>query len=251
VHPGPATFAASLALWRQSLAHCWVPSLLVALLWICAPAWLLRGVLLQQDPFAVLDSAQTVVGSPGFWLSMTGYATVSVLPLTALFACLAASAAGRVVPPLFGLAVALRRLPSALVAATLFTVATPAASFLFLVPGAVLWVMWQLWIVAMLEEGLGPVASLSRSWRLTARGAWWRAATLPTVVAIAAGFAWLLADGMASVMVALLAPDTRHALVYSLAVQCLLGAVLLSAVPASLVLLYRELHAGAAGGAGG
>lgn len=250
VEPDVAGLAESLRLWRRALPMTWVPALLVSLLWIAGPAWMLRGVLLQQDPFAAVDAAQLIVGTGLFWGATCLYLALSVLPLAAMFACLAACAAGRPAPAGLGLGIALRRFPAALAGALVFTFFTTLASFAFVLPGAVLWVMWQLWIVALLEEGVGPFAALARSWRLTAHGSWWRAAALPTLAGVAAIIAWLLADGVASILLALARPDTARAMAYSVAVQCLLGSVLLSLVPAMLVLLYRELRTGngAAGG---
>ena len=90
---------------------------------------------------------------------------------------------GTPAPAAAGFGPAVRALPAGLVAAAIFLVVTTLGTMAFFIPGAYLWGMWQLWLVALVVERIGPLASLRRSWHLMV-GAWWRISTLITLALI-------------------------------------------------------------------
>jgi uncharacterized membrane protein len=61
----------------------------------------------------------------------------------------------------------LARIPTAFVASVLFSLMLFFGFVLFIVPFFVVWLGFQLWVYAVVDQDLGPITSLQESWRLT------------------------------------------------------------------------------------
>ncbi len=171
-------------LYRASLARCWAPALVLALCSAAASMALARMMPTTDDPWLWMEGARSMMMTARCWQLLFIAGAASVLCYGALVAVSHAVAVpGTAAPAAAGFGPALRLLPAALVAAFIFLVATTLGTMAFFVPGAYLWGMWQLWLVALVVERLGPIAALRRSWQLMA-GAWWRITTFITVVFI-------------------------------------------------------------------
>jgi len=85
--------------------------------------------------------------------------------------------------PAFGasFALALRRTPALLGASIVFVIAVITGFCLLIVPGFYVWNRLQLYVVPLLVEPAGAMASLGSSWRVVG-GHWWRTATVVSVL---------------------------------------------------------------------
>jgi hypothetical protein len=182
---------------------------------------------------------QQLAWSGYFWRLMVAVGAVSALLYSAMVADLYAAATGGATPIGAGLLAALRALPGVLVAGTLFVMVTSLASVLFIVPGAYLWGMWQLWLVVLVVERCGPIVSLRRSWHLVA-GHWWRITTLITVVTIIAIIPSLVFDALMSSLMIVTGKDVAHAPSALTVAGIILDVFLLPLVPAALVVAYLD-----------
>jgi hypothetical protein len=108
--------------------------------------------------------------------------------------------------------------------------------------------MWQLWVVALMAEGGGPLAALASSWRLT-RGFWWPAITLTTLATLASLLPLPLANFAVGIVLAPLGLDAGHALTAMLAALAVLASLLMPLLPAALVAVYVDRQRRAAPGA--
>jgi hypothetical protein len=234
-----ATVAETFRLYRAALKHCWLPSLLLALSWGWAATLLDRRLGSSQDPFVWLAQVQVLAWSGYFWRLVAAVSAVSALLYSAMVADLYAAATGGASSAASGLAAALRAFPGALVASVIFLVVTSVGTMLFIVPGAYLWGMWQLWLVVLVVERSGPITALRRSWQLM-EGHWWRITTLITVVTIIAVIPSLVFDALTSAILLLLGRDGTHAPAFITAAAIALDVFLLPLVPAALVVAYLE-----------
>ncbi len=234
-----ASFAGTWRLYRAVLGRCWLPSALLALLWTGLLAGLLGRLSAQDDLLLLVGQVEDLVSSPAFWRLLLAACCVSTVLFCAIIAIVHAVATGGTVGVGAGLARALRALPGAVAAAALYLGLTSLASLLLLVPGAYLWGMWQLWVVVMMAERAGPVASLVRSWALM-RGAWWRATTLATVATVAAVAAPLVVNALAATLAALLGAGAAQAQLVSLLALGICAALAVPLLPAALVAIYVE-----------
>lgn len=121
----------------------------------------------------------------------------------------------------------IRKFPAFFAATMLYSVAVIVGFILLIVPGVYLAGQYCMYMMAVVGENRGPIASLSRSRSLVA-GMWWRTTTVLTVgiliymvLALAAGFMGGIAlsvlgggerGGMGSILEVLI-----HALIYALA----------------------------------
>lgn len=121
----------------------------------------------------------------------------------------------------------IRKFPAFFAATMLYSVAVIVGFILLIVPGVYLAGQYCMYMMAVVGENRGPIASLSRSRALVA-GMWWRTTTVLTVgiliymvLALAAGFMGGIAlsvlgggerGGMGSILEVLI-----HALIYALA----------------------------------
>ena len=124
-----------------------------------------------------------------------------------------------------------------LAGAAIYVALTSLGSLLLLVPGAYLWGMWQLWVVVLMIERTGPGNALGRSWALM-RGLWWQGTTLTTVATVVAVAAPLVANGLVSVLGAILGASAAQAPLMALAALGVCLAVLVPLLPAALVAIY-------------
>lgn len=171
-------------LYRVALPRCWIPALVLALGGVAMAVAFERMLPATSDPWQWSTQVRSLMMSGAYWRLVLISGAVSMLCYGALVAVIHAVAVpGTPAPAAAGFGPALRSLPAALVAAVIFLVVTTLGTLAFFIPGAWIWGMWQLWLVALVVERLGPVASLRRSWHLMA-GAWWRITTLITIVLI-------------------------------------------------------------------
>ena len=234
-----ATVAETFRLYRAGLKYCWLPSLLLALSWGWAATLLDRRLSSSEDPFVWLAQVQVLAWSGYFWRLVVAVSAVSALLYSAMVADLYAGATGGASSAATGLWAAVRAFPGVMVAATIFLVVTSIGTMLFIVPGAYLWGMWQLWLVVLVVERSGPLHALRRSWQLV-EGHWWRITTLITVVTIIAVIPSLVFDALTSMVLLLLGRDGAHAPAIITVAAIALDVFLLPLVPAALVAAYLD-----------
>lgn len=137
------------------------------------------------------------------------------------------AAQGKPVTTGVALTTGIRKFPAFFIATILYVVAVIVGMILLIVPGVYLAGQYCMYMIAIVGENRGPLASLSRSRALVA-GMWWRTTTVLTVgiliymvLALAAGF-------MGGIALSVLGGDERggvgsilevliHALIYALA----------------------------------
>ena len=228
-----------LRLYRAALKRCWLPSLLLAVAWGWVATLLDRRLGSSDDVLLWFAQVQSLVWSGYFWRLLVAVSALSALLYSAMVADIYAVATGGVIPVAAGFAAAVRAFPGVLVAATIFLVVTSVATMLFIVPGAYLWGMWQLWLVVLVVERSGPIMSLRRSWHLVA-GSWWRITTLITVVTIIAIVPSLVFDALVGTLSILLGQNAAHAPAAVTVAGTVLDVFLLPLVPAALVVAYLD-----------
>ena len=226
-------------LYRAGLKQCWLPSLLLALSWGWAETLLDRRLGSSEDVFVWLAQVQQLAWSGYFWRLLIAVCAVSAWLYSAMVADLYAAATGGASPIATGLMAATRAFPGVLVAATVFLALTTIGTMLFIVPGAYLWGMWQLWLVVLVVERCGPMTALHRSWQLV-EGHWWRITTLITIVTIIAIIPSLLFDALMSGLLMVLGQDSMHAPALMTVAGIVLNVFLLPLVPAALVVAYLD-----------
>lgn len=229
----------SLRLYRASLARCWLPSLLLALAWGWIATLLDRRLGSADDPFVWLARVQALTWSGYFWRLVAAAGACSLLLYSAMLADIYAVATGGATSTGAGLISALRVFPAAVVASVIFLAGTGVATVFFIVPGAYLWGMWQLWLVVLVVERSGPVEALRRSWQLMA-GAWWRISVLITVVTLISALPPILFDTVASTFMVLLGREALHAPPVVTALAIALDVFVLPLIPAALVAAYLD-----------
>ena len=234
-----ANAAGVIRLYRAALARCWLPATLLALLWAGLLALLIRQLTVQDGVFLLAEQLQELVSAPVFWRVLLGATLVSTVLFCALVASMYAVATGESLGTGRAIMRALRAFPAAVLAATIFMVLTSVGTMLLVIPGAYLWGMWQLWVVALMAERAGPWAALRRSWQLT-RGFWWPAMTLTTLATLASTLPLLVLNLLAGTWLALLGVEPAHALLAMLAALAVLASLLVPVLPAALVALYVD-----------
>jgi hypothetical protein len=226
-------------LYRVSLARCWLPSLLLALAWGWVATLLDRRLGSSDDLLLWLARVQALTWSGYFWGLLFAASAVSFFLWSAMVADIYAAATGGATPAAAGFVSALRALPGVVVASTIFLVFTTMATALFIIPGAYLWGMWQLWLVVLVVERCGPIEALRRSWQLMA-GAWWRISVLITMVTLISVVPPALFDTVASTVLVLGGRDAVHAPPVVSAVGIALDVFLMPLIPAALVAAYLD-----------
>lgn len=226
-------------LYRASLRACFVPAALLALLWATLLARLMARfeALAQDDVWVLVSQTEQLVYASAFWWVLAAACAVSTLLFCMLVAIVHGVASEAPIGLATALARALRSFPGALVAGAIYLALTTIGSLAFVVPGTWLWGMWQLWPVALVAEGAGPMAALGRSW-LMMRGVWWPATTLTTVATLMAIAFPLICNGVAGTVFALAgmpASQLQHAALLAWGVSAAFAAPLL---PAALVAVY-------------
>lgn len=139
------------------------------------------------------------------------------------------------------LALALRELPSMIVAAIVWGIMICVGFILLIIPGIWLWGQLQLWLVAMIAEEIGPFKALGRSWSLVERN-WWRAST---TVGVAIVIIWVLSllDGVGTGLgVYFFRADPAVALVVGQLVAVLISMLTMPMLTAVLVAIYHDLR---------
>jgi hypothetical protein len=234
-----ANLGSALRLYRASLARCWLPSLLLALAWGWVATLLDRRLGSSDDLLLWLAQVQALMWSGYFWRLLCAASALSALLYSAIVADIYAVATGGATPATAGLSAALRAFPGVVVAGIIFLIGTSMATALFIVPGAYLWGMWQLWLVVLVVERSGPIEALRRSWQLM-EGSWWRITMLISVVTLISALPPLLFDTVASTMLVLLGRDAIHAPPVVTALAIALDMFLLPLIPAALVAAYLD-----------
>jgi hypothetical protein len=226
-------------LYRASLARCWLPSLVLALAWGWVATLLDRRLGSSDDLLLWVAQVQALTWSGYFWRLLFAAGALSALLYSAMVADIYATATGGATPAAAGLVSALRAFPGVVVASVIFLVGTSVATAVFIVPGAYLWGMWQLWLVVLVVERSGPIEALRRSWQLMA-SAWWRISVLITVVTIISVVPAMVFDAMAGTMLMLLGRDAVHAPPVVTAGAIALDVFLVPLIPAALVAAYLD-----------
>jgi hypothetical protein len=234
-----ANLGSVLRLYRASLARCWLPSLLLALGWGWVATLLDRRLGSSDDLLLWLAQLQALTWSGYFWRLLIAASALSALLYSAMLADIYAAATGGATPAAAGLLLALRAFPGVVVASTIFLIGTSVATALFIVPGAYLWGMWQLWLVVLVVERSGPIEALRRSWQLMV-GSWWRISVLVSLVTVISAAPPLLFDAVASAMLVLMGRDAVHAPPVVTAVALALNVFMLPLIPAALVAAYLD-----------
>lgn len=119
------------------------------------------------------------------------------------------------------LAIGVRRVGWAFLAAILFALAVVAGLVLLVIPGLYLMGALYLWAVPLYTENAGPLESLKISFRLIS-GHWWRSATILTV----ALFIWLALSLIGGIVIAVVAIFVRGNLLNVMAVAQVIGVVI-------------------------
>lgn len=226
-------------LYRASLSRCWLPSLLLALAWGWAATLVDRRLGSSDDLPVWLAQVQALAWSGYFWRLLIAASALSAFLYSAIVADIYAVATGGATPAMAGLLAALRAFPVVVVASTIFLVVTSMATALFIIPGAYLWGMWQLWLVVAVVERCGPIEALRRSWQLMV-GSWWRITTLITLVTIVSTLPPLLFDTVAGSMLIMVGRAAVHAPPVVTAVGIALDVFLIPLIPAALVAAYLD-----------
>ncbi len=237
--PVSATVGGVIELTRHSLAHSWLPAMLVSFLWVGLLVRPLLALNPQDDVLQLATQLQELLFAPSFGYALLAVSVLSVLPYCAIVACVHAVATGGTAGGA-GLPLALRVFPAALVAATLFMVLTSVGTLVFIVPGVYLWGMWQLWIVVIVVERCGPLRALERSWQLS-RGSWWFSVTLVTVTALLSMAPLVLFDLVFPWFTLAFGLAGTQALIASLIGFGVAAILVLPLVPAALVAVYLLL----------
>ena len=226
-------------LYRASLARCWLPSLMLALAWGWVATLLDRRLGSSDDLLLWVAQVQALTWSGYFWRLLFAAGALSAVLYSAMVADIYAAATGGATPAAAGLVAALRAFPGVVVASLIFLVGTSLATALFIVPGAYLWGMWQLWLVVLVVERSGPIEALRRSWQLML-GAWWRISVLITLVTVISVLPAMIFDAIASTMLMLLGRDAAHAPPVVTAIALALDVFLVPLIPAALVAAYLD-----------
>ena len=234
-----ANVAGALRLYRAALTRCWFPALLLALCWAATTALLERSFPATADPLLWSAQVQSLLWSWHFWRLVLVAGVVSLLCYAAMVAVIHGVAVNDAAPADAGIGTALRALPGALIAAIFYLVATSLATMVFIIPGILLWGMWQLWLVVLVIERTGPVMALQRSWQLM-RGAWWRITTLITVVTILACIPPLIVGGILGTVLTLSGTAPEHTTMVMSVAGVIMNLLLAPLVPAALVAAYLD-----------
>jgi hypothetical protein len=234
-------------LYRASLRHCWPPAALLALLWAGLVELMMSRLTATDDVFLLVSQTEELVSTHAFWSVMTAAWCISMLLFCMIIASIHAVANGGPIGQASAFVRALRVFPGALVGTAIYLVLTTLGSLFFVVPGAWLWGIWQLWPVALTVEGTGPLTSLGRS-QVLMRGVWWPATTLTTVVTIAALAIPLVGNAVAATLATLVgsgASQVQYVSLVALGISATFTAPLL---PAALVAVYVAQLRGRASG---
>lgn len=224
-------------LYRASLRHCWLPAALLALIWAGLLGLLMSRLHAQDDVYLLVSQSEELVSSAAFWRVVTAACCISTLLFCMIIAIVHAVAIEIPIGLGTAFARALRSFPGALAAAAVYLVLTTLGTLLFVLPGAWLWGMWQLWPVVLIVERTGPTMSFGRSWALM-RGVWWSATTLTSVVTVAAVSIPLVGNAVAATLAVIVGAGSlqvQYVALCALGISAVFTAPLL---PAALVAVY-------------
>jgi hypothetical protein len=232
-------------LYRASLRYCWAPAALLALLWAGLLGILLSRLVAQDDVFLLISQTEELVASGAFWRVVTAACCVSTLLFCMIIAIVHAVAIGAPIGLATAFGRALRSFPGAMAGTVVYLTITTVGTLFFIVPGAWLWGIWQLWPVTMIVEGAGPASSLGRS-RVLMRGVWWSGTTVTAVATTAAVAIPLVCNAVAAALAALAGADAAQVQYVALLALGISAAFTAPWLPAALVAVYlAQLRAGA------
>ncbi len=239
-------------IYRDGFRRCWPLSLLgAASLSAATHHWSaqLSGLsdtatsLDDLDPSAALRQLESCV-TPAALSAGLLLLVVALLVYSALMVRLQAPADAGPGGSLQAFAMALRRLPHAILASVLWTLSLSAGLALFIVPGIYWSGRLQFWLPAMMIDHAGALDSLRSSWALT-RHQWWRSNSALTLALIIIGLLALLTDALTSGAAALVAAplhSSARAVAFSSALfDALADVFLLPMLPAALLAIYDDL----------
>ncbi len=224
-------------LYCASLRHCWAPAALLALLWAGLLGLLMSRLSATDDLFLLVSQTEELVSTSAFWRVVTAACCVSTLLFCMIIAIVHSVANGAPIGMAAALGRSLRAFPMALVDAAIYLTLTTVGTLLFVVPGAWLWGVWQLWPVALMAERSGPAVSLGRS-RVLMRGVWWPATTLTAVATGVALAIPLVCNAMAATLAALAGAGPAQLQYVALLALGTSAAFTAPLLPAALVAVY-------------
>jgi hypothetical protein len=246
----------AIKLYRASFRSCWVISLIGAALLggagIYFAALMGRVALAGPQAAASLTTLAAAFGGGGVLMTEVVLYLVSYLVYTALMAQMNSVALGHENPSaLSSFLLALRRLPGAIVAAIVFSVAVGIGFVLFLIPGIYLWGKLQFWLVAVVADDVGGIEALGRSWEVT-KNNWWRSATSLTValiiILVLSALDFLVTGGVAGGLATTIHVNLADVLIVSQIVRAVVSVFILPMLPAALLAIYYDMKMRREGG---
>jgi hypothetical protein len=248
----------AIQLYRASFRSCWVLSLIGSIALAASGLYTaaqMRGVSLAGGGTQGVQNALRALAAYGSAGALKADIVVFLLTLITYSALLAqmhhVAQGAAEQSPVEALSVALRRLPGAILAAIVWTLAVGLGLLLFLIPGIYLWGKLQFWIVAVFADDVGAIESLGRSWNATS-GNWWRSTTILSVALIIV----LVLDLLADLLVGLFAgfqffarsADFGGILFTTQMVRAVSQVFVLPMLPAALLAIYYDLRLRREGG---
>ena len=234
----------AIKLYRASFRACWPVAAATAIIGGALSIYLLLHLLgsvsVVFNPRAPLQALR-VYRQPEVLLIWVAGAAVRIAAYGAMLIYQNALAEGEGTPSMRdALNAMLGRLVPALLATLLWWVVITVGFILLLVPGIYFMGALCLWPACLFVGGAGPLASLKQSSELIA-GYWWRTTTILTVALILI----MVLSSVAGALVGALVPIFHRDLVaMQLALQgvaVVVSVFTLSAMPAVLVAIYRDL----------
>lgn len=257
-------------LYRSSFRSCWVLSLIGSLALAASDLYMTAqmGDISLTDPQGLQNALKSLsaYGSAGAIESDLLVCLVMLVVYSALLTQMRRIAQGQAAySPVDTLGLALKRLPSTVCAALIFTLAVGGTLLLSVAPLYYLWSqpqfwlmaalvflllitlctwLWgklQFWITAVFVDEVGAIESLRRSWRVT-QGNWWRSNTILS----AALTIVLVIDLLADVVMGLSA--LGGSMFTAEILRTITQVFVLPMLPAALLAIYDDLRLRHAGG---
>jgi hypothetical protein len=242
-------------LYRGSFSSWIVPSVLLAAFGFVVA--LLSRVLATVYPGTLPAAGTTAVAAyatlartPGFWLGFIVFLVIYLAVYLTVYAVVVANiltvaTTGQAkVRSNFKAGLALA--PGVLLGFVLSGLAMGVGVLLLLIPGIYVWGRLQYWIVALVDERQGALASLNTSWRIVA-GHWWRSTTILTVWVIIMVVLFFVIGMIAGMAAATAKGDAAGLQLVTQLVSGVLNIFTVPFIPCALVAIYRDLKLRAEG----
>lgn len=237
-------------LYRASFSRCWGLALIGGVIGASLGLYAtlhLNGLAAPSSGLTVAGAAaaaarlQAMEHTPGLWAAYLLITLTWLVIRAALIARQNAMATDDSDTVGSALALALRQLPSMIVAAIVWCILIVIGFMFLVVPGIWLWGQLQLWLVAMIAEEIGPFRALARSWSLVEHN-WWRAST---TVGVAIVIIWVLSllDGVGTALgLYFFRTDPAVALLAGQLMAVAISTLTMPMLTAALVAIYHDLR---------